>query len=533
MPQPTFSARVLLISLTLVACADDTRKDLGEDEACPGVSESVVVSAAGATVRGSTALKEAGRRSLGECGSYYPAGPALPPQDLIRVKVAAAGPSVLHFTLSDPGTDAAFDTLVQVWDGCDEPPASGVACFDDETPGEGIASGGYVAVAAGQVLYFLVTGVAGIEMDRTGRVSEGAYVAHFELFPLTQPTLLGATALLDSSVSTLTIVSNGADSAADVRGVVLTSLVDEDDAELLDRDADGVVLPHEQLHLAFASSPEAEFAGATLTLDAVTVMSQYGIDINRARRLTVALEDAHDSRSDPRVVEISVIAYGGAGAACDGELLRCSRGLLCGTDSTCAVSEAALAYCDAPITAFVLEAPEAERPSVVSATGVFEDSASGALFGSCAQSDSAEQSFAVDVPAGDFDLVVRVTGTITGEPTSDAPPFDSVVYIRSECSDPASELACNDDGDPSLQEYWSLAQANSIAPGTYRVIAEFQGGLGEPYSAPYTIEFHLRSIVAEDEACDPMGLQSRCSIGTCVTEGAPSGRGVCRVAGSD
>ena len=86
--------------------------------------------------------------------------------------------------------------------------------------------------------------------------------------------------------------------------------------------------------------------------------------------------------------------------------------------------------------------------------------------------------------------------------------FDSVLHIRSDCDDSASELACNDDITSFFyQSYIELM----LDPGTYSVFVDGYRDSGFGESGPYTLSY---SLVATDPC-----LANPCGVGAtaCTT----------------
>jgi hypothetical protein len=142
--------------------------------------------------------------------------------------------------------------------------------------------------------------------------------------------------------------------------------------------------------------------------------------------------------------------------------------------------------------------------TVTAGTGVFS--------GSCGMTPGRERLWRLTVPPGHFD--VRLTTDVAGT----AAATDTVIYVRSTCEDPATELAmgCNDDIDTPSMRYHSALAFQDMPEGEYTVFVEIFGGA----AAAYGLSATLIPVLDPGIACDPAGLMNRCATGTC-----PAGAG--------
>lgn len=133
---------------------------------------------------------------------------------------------------------------------------------------------------------------------------------------------------------------------------------------------------------------------------------------------------------------------------------------------------------------------------------------------SAGAASSRETKYLIDLGSTPRDLVVEVA---VDENAS--PPFDVVLYARTNCAMFASELACADAG-------WSerLEVLNQMGPVYVMVDSTAQhGGLTQ---GPYTLTTATRDIIATGNACEPAGVTNRCETGarcvgaSCVTDSA-------------
>ena len=121
------------------------------------------------------------------------------------------------------------------------------------------------------------------------------------------------------------------------------------------------------------------------------------------------------------------------------------------------------------------------------ATGTIDSSAMSTLKSNGCGGSGGEMafSFAVTKPSS---LVIT-----TDFPETD---FDTVIYVRSSCGSPGSELGCNDDG-AEVEGRASTLVFERVEPGEYYLIVDgqFQGAGG-------TFTVQVNSYVGRDEACE-------------------------------
>jgi len=91
--------------------------------------------------------------------------------------------------------------------------------------------------------------------------------------------------------------------------------------------------------------------------------------------------------------------------------------------------------------------------------------------------------------------------------------------VRADCTDPASEVACNDDIDYAGGTVSSSLEARDVAAGTYTLIVE-QYGSGTT-TAPFSMKVSLRPVLAMGAACDMAGVMNRCAGAACAAGTCP------------
>jgi hypothetical protein len=94
-----------------------------------------------------------------------------------------------------------------------------------------------------------------------------------------------------------------------------------------------------------------------------------------------------------------------------------------------------------------------------------------------------------------------------------------VIYVRSECAEPASTMTdwCNDD-DPSAplaSHYLSRLVIEDVPMGSYSVFVEAWQGLAPDMMLRYELSAALRPVLPSGSACDPMQVRDRCDAMIC------------------
>jgi hypothetical protein len=192
---------------------------------------------------------------------------------------------------------------------------------------------------------------------------------------------------------------------------------------------------------------------------------------------------------------VRVLNEVGLGATCD-DTNVCATGLMC-TSAVCTAPAEVTTAC-AGATAIAVT-PPTTTTTTGSATGSLA-AGTGVLMGSCGPTEGSEALYTVTVPAGSFDLIARtdLDGTMD---------TDTIVYVRSTCADPLTEVACNDDVGGGV--LGSRAEVTDASPGTYTIAVEPYGeGAADQ---PFELEVGLRPILAAGTACDPAGEMNRCA----------------------
>lgn len=106
-------------------------------------------------------------------------------------------------------------------------------------------------------------------------------------------------------------------------------------------------------------------------------------------------------------------------------------------------------------------------------------------------------------PDLDGDLVVDTFGS----------HIDTVLYVRTDCQDPASEIAYNDDSGSLSGPILSQVEVRNGAMAE-RTIFLFVDTVSAENTGEFTVTARVRRVVHRGEECDPDGLATRCAEGS-------------------
>lgn len=129
--------------------------------------------------------------------------------------------------------------------------------------------------------------------------------------------------------------------------------------------------------------------------------------------------------------------------------------------------------------------------------------------GACGGEGAADVVFAVDVPTGGS-LVV----------SADDGPNDTLIYIRSRCDDPASELVCNNDGGVGANASFRLIDPGG---GSYFVFFDRDGVDPAPFDARFKVLLPLGATCGGLPPLYECGPETTCSGSTCAPVACASG----------
>ncbi len=120
-----------------------------------------------------------------------------------------------------------------------------------------------------------------------------------------------------------------------------------------------------------------------------------------------------------------------------------------------------------------------------------------------------------------------VRGRLVVETTLGKTPFDSVVYVRTDCRDPASEVACSDDVRMGV-----VRVSHGVGPllDAGAVVSVFVDGYSGSDRGPYELVARVRPVVASGGPCDPEGERDECDAGLACRQVGPGFEGTCGAA---
>ena len=422
---------------------------------------------------------------------------------------APSSPRVRVIASTDEAdTDLNYDTVVYLRASCTDP-ASQLACSDDDNvPGpRPLGSRASVEMAAGTAFDIIVDGydefsfgtyglrvraVPALPQDtpcdptgamnacRTGLICTSAGTGSPHCAPGTPPTISQLVAQTMQNGRTVRAYLAGGDVDGDAIAAHFDFL-----------DAGGSVVASAERGLGSAVSGQTSFGP-------LVVYSQDGF-VDRFPLVTTArawLIDAAGLMSSSLDASLVPIAVRDLGQACDpaGLTDQC-RGELACTSSQCAVTAAAQAACGAAPT--VMDSMTLTG-SLATTMGTFESG--------CAFSRNLDDRVYRVVLARNSDLV------ITTDLDPSAATLDTVVYLRTTCTDPASQIACNDNVDTT--DARSRLSLTDVPAGTYFAFVDgSRNGAGYIASGPFGAQFEIIPIVGAGEPC-----------GSAVDGGVPVGR---------
>ena len=201
--------------------------------------------------------------------------------------------------------------------------------------------------------------------------------------------------------------------------------------------------------------------------------------------------------------------WGELGQSCKAALTApdpCLNDLVC-VNSVCAASSAAAVSC-AQATTIALNTP---------VTGSAAELATDTFEGSCVVDRGGnDKVFRATLPALSggalaWDLVATTANASV--PWDYRSQLDSYLYVRGNCADPATELACNDDlSDTDLR---SQVVATNLAPGSYYVFLDTSSPLQNDTTVAYAFQVRARAVLPSGATCAANGIDNRCETGAC------------------
>jgi len=479
--------------------------DAGQPLTCSSVMQLTGLLDGSVTATFDTSMTLTRPRDLGlVCGNTDPEL-RWAPQEVIEFTVPGDPGSTyaVEFTTNQPGTDANFNTVVQVRDSCEIAPTSAFppACFNDIARDE-FRTNGSATVAGGSVLFFIVTGFSEPPAEQM-TVDSGTVEVSFTVRGAEPPTITGGFFRLANDDSRIQLT--GMDPNADVRGVGLNFY--GPDGELLDIYGDGQATEDGDVYVVNFDSPAAtgfDWTGGAWVRGAEVNLAAY-LRGRRASQVRYRVFDAAWGISEPFDVTIDEATLVGIGETCDDENF-CRPEMVC-SSGACVPGTAIGQLCDRATDIVVPATPEMGATITQMGTtggGMGLITVDAACVADPNGTIGAETVYKLDVAVDNFDLDLSTDNPGTGM-------TDTILYVRGECPDSGSVLACNDDAAPmNLQSTITLTD---LTAGTYYVFVERYGGLMSGTVA-HSLDVTVTPVVPMGGVCDP--ATTRCAAGTCT-----------------
>lgn len=461
----------------------------------------------------------AGALDLGDCGTQTGASTRTP-QHVVAYRVPGTGVVAIDFTTANDGTLADYDTVIQVRRGMcaatPEPVSFPPSCFDD-TSRMDYRSTGSVTAMGGDTIYFVIAGYS-YAMPGMGEVTEGMGRLEITARTAAAPTATAADIRVFDSRTEIEVT--GGDADGDAVGAVVTFL---DAAGMpVDLDGSGAADALDD----FVAYFDADLTGMT-SFTAVSTVTDFDMTTTLTQRIRTAMatqarvqafDGAYATSTPPLTVTLRALTEVGLGIACDATHV-CSRELSCdGTSMTC-VTEAAHATACTGATPITLAFPTGSMATTTTVTGMILAS-SGIFEGTCGGTGP-EAIYTLAVPGTGGVPTAPVDILVTTDVMETAMDVDTVVHVRGTCGEPASEPtgACND--DLAMDNFHSSVEIRDATARTYAIFADLYGDRTTTAATAFGLKVTYRPVLAAGAACDPMGVQNRCSAGDCPAGATP------------
>jgi hypothetical protein len=471
-------------------------------------------------IDGDTTAGPVGRDLGPACGNAEAARFA--PTDIIAYTVPGTGAVALDFTLVNDETDVGFDSVIQIRRDCAMIPMGEIirTCFDD-APGD-IRSAGATTAEGGSTLFFIVGGFA--ETGAKGATDRGAYRLEVTARQNNLPVVTGGSWNIVGDRARALVTG----SDPDMEPFAYAVTFQDDAGAAVDLNGDGMVNADDDLALIWDNLADIEgtadytgYADITGLSDAVPALGARLTEL-MVTQASTRLIDASFGIGEPMTLTVSPATEVGLTVACDATNV-CVYPLVCGTTTMECEAPPAIATACGAATAVTVATPTTTTTTSAVLTGTLSTDR-GVFRGNCPEktaTDSggntglAEAVYSVTIPASPPVDLIATTGVAATMMT------DTILYVRSACPDPTSELMCDDDIDLAAMNYQSAIEVRDAEPGTYTLFVEQYQGLATA-DAPFGLQVSLRPVLATGAACDPAGVMNRCAMGAC-----PAGTMMC------
>lgn len=431
-------------------------------------------------------------------GCFFEPGEDVP-QAVVAYRVPGVGRRSVRLSTDNDGTDPGFATTLVVRRGaCGGPAPDPISsgCFD--TVQDGPRASGTVGANGGETLYVVVAGNRSL-VEAAGGVFSGRVRLDVTSMSGAVPELRSARVrVFAESPAQVELTVEGRDRDGDAVGAVASFL-----------DASKAPVSWSPMgHGSSLGGPIGTFSDPPASFDPFSRTLVFAPPpTSPVATAWVHLIDAANGLSDRLSVDVLEARWRTAGEPCDDVTLVCRQELGC-RDDACAAGPAIAAMC-AAAERVVLTAP-AEVATTVNRTGILP-AAPGLAFPSCTDGSSAEHVIRVEVPSPiAADLVLTETSEDSGR---------IGLWIRRQCEDAASEVACSIQRDANRHRFVEL---RDVEPGEYAVAVD-----GFPFAgrdrhdeSTYSLVISLRPVLPSNASCDPAGIANRCAEGACPAASA-------------
>jgi hypothetical protein len=424
-------------------------------------------------------------------------GSGMPGQVVYEIVVPGTGEHVVEARTANPGTDRATDTVLALRRS-DCASSTSDQCFD-ELSGDYRTNAAFTA-AGGDHVFLVLTSYS--------EAAEGPVEIVFSAASNGPPTITSASVVVAGDE--LLVDVDGGDPDGNGAGVRVT--LHGPAGELIDLNGDGTRSDADGLAGNFARP----VTGAT-TFTERTRLSLDSGQLSRALTATAAYVRTVDRAGVASISDVVALVRSGTvvgrGETCS-ETFVCPEELLCAPGTfTCEPTPMRAATCAA---AMPLGIPTPTMTTTtVSAMGNLTPG-TGLFGGNCDESDGPvitdglENIYVVHVPVGAYDLLL--TTDLSGTATD----ADTVLYVRTDCTDPETgpEEWCNDDIVRS-ENLRSAVEARDVVEGDYYVFVEPWGTVMLDTTVRYELGASLRPVLPTGRACDPAEVMNRCADMPC------------------
>lgn len=437
------------------------------------------------------------------CGN--PEATTMTPQQILEIAVPGEGPQRVTVDVVNAETNPLFNTFIQFRTGSCETPEVSIMpprCFDLESRLE-VRSRGSITVDGGTTVWAIVGGVAE-PPDMSRLMDRGPMRIDVTVEANQAPTISSGELYLAEDEAH--IFASGTDMDANVAGVAMNFYRG---GELLKITMDGNPAAVDRDVVIFRFDPVVEtqdFDGYALVRETAVNLAPF-IRANGVDRVDFRTYDRGYLLSDPISVTPEEATLVGWNEECGAERV-CRREMMC-TDGRCAPTPDANNVCSLAEEFPFFEPMGSSTVSqrVTGTTGSGEGVLRPTL--DCIPLEDSigiEKVYLMTIPDGLWDLTVTTDASGTGE-------TDTLLYLRTNCFDSGSELACdNDISDGNIR---SRIDVSEIGAGTYALVVE-QVGVMDEGEAPHEIVAALKPVLATGEACDPAEVENRCQTGSCT-----------------